>query len=133
MFKNFLSVVLVGLLINIANISSARAASSDDKQARFVAQVKESIAKLGTGVDARVEVKLRDNTKLKGYVFEPAEDSFIIVNAKTDMPVTVAYSQVRQVKGHNLSTGAKTAIGIGIAVGVLAVLLLVFKDRINSY
>jgi len=37
------------------------------------------------------------------------------------------------VKGHNLSTGAKIAIGIGIAVGVLAILIVAFKDRIVAY
>ena len=31
-------------------------------------KVKEVINKLGTGENARVEVKLRDQTKLKGYV-----------------------------------------------------------------
>jgi hypothetical protein len=36
--------------------------------------VKEGIHKLGTGLDARIEVKLRDKTKLKGYVSEAGED-----------------------------------------------------------
>jgi hypothetical protein len=31
---------------------------------------------------------------------------------------TVAYSDVAQIKGHNLGTGAKIAIGIGIGVGL---------------
>jgi hypothetical protein len=133
MLKKLLSVVLVGLLIATINVSAVHAVSSDDKEARFIAQVKESIARLGTGVNARVEVKLRDNTKLKGYVSEAGEDSFIIVNAKTDMPVAVPYPQIKQVKGHNLSTGGKIAIGVGIGVGVLVVVILLFKDWIVGY
>jgi hypothetical protein len=129
MLKKILSGVLVGLLINTISVSAAHAAPSDDKEARFIAQVKESIARLGTGVDARVEVKLRDNTKLKGYVSEAGEDSFIVVSAKIDIPVAVPYPQVKQVKGHNLSTGIK----IAIVVGVLVVVLLLFKDRIVGY
>jgi hypothetical protein len=46
------------------------AANTASKESIFVTKVKSDIAKLGIGPAARVEVKLRDNTKLKGYVSE---------------------------------------------------------------
>ncbi|HXT62958.1 MAG TPA: hypothetical protein VN696_07980 [Pyrinomonadaceae bacterium] len=68
--------------------------------------------KLGTGTAARVEVKLRDKTKLRGYVEQVADDHFVVVDEKTGATTTVAYPQVKQVQGNNLSTGAKIAIGV---------------------
>ncbi len=83
MFKKVLSLVLVGFLLNVAGVSPAYAGSKEEKEARFAEKVKEGISRLGTGAEARVEVKLRDKTKLKGYVGEVGEDSFVIVDEKT--------------------------------------------------
>ena len=120
-------------MTNLFSLKCAQAAPTSDKDARFIERVKESIRKLGTGPNARVEVKLRDNRKFKGYVAEAGDESFAIVHPKTLTSTTIPYPQVRHVKGHNLSTGAKIAIGIGIAVGVLAILIVAFKDRIVAY
>lgn len=122
MFRKLLSLALIGLLINMVSIRSVYAGVKEEKQARFVEQVKESIAKLGTGANARVEVKLRDKTKLKGYVSKAGEDGFVVVDAKTGAATTVMYPQVKQVKGNNLSTSIKIAIGVGIAVAVILIL-----------
>src|ERR1044071_1133228 len=83
MLKRILAVVLVGLLINMVSISSAYAGSKEEEQARFFEKVKKNIVKLGTGADAWVEIKLRDKTKLRGYISEVGEDSFVVVDAKT--------------------------------------------------
>jgi hypothetical protein len=82
MFKQVLSLVLVGFVLSVAGVGLAYAGSKEEKEARLAAKVKEGIRKLGTGPDARVEIKLRDKTKLKGYVSEAAEDSFVIVDDK---------------------------------------------------
>lgn len=124
MLKKFLSLALVGLLINMVSVSPVYAGSKEEKEARFAEKVKKGVLKLGTGTDARVEVKLRDKTKLKGYISEAGEDSFIVVDAKMGVATTVAYPQVKQVKGNNLSTGANIAIAVG---ALLLVLLLVGK------
>jgi small nuclear ribonucleoprotein (snRNP)-like protein len=75
------------------------------------------------GTDARVEVKLRDKTKLRGYISQINENSFVVVKDNTNTPVEVSYSQTKQVKGNNLSTGVKIAIGIGIGVALVFVVL----------
>lgn len=130
MFKRILSVALAASLLSVAGPVSARAAgakSKAEKEAAFVLKLKESIAKLGTGTDARVEVKLKDKTKLKGYVSEVSGEGFSVVDLKTGTATHVAYPQVQKVKGHNLSTGAKVAIGLGVAVAVL-VIWLIFEN-----
>ena len=68
MFKNFLTLLLVGLLFNTTAVSFVYADTKSDKEARFAEKVKKGIAKLGTGESALVEVKLRDNTKVRGYI-----------------------------------------------------------------
>jgi hypothetical protein len=129
MFKKVLSLVLVGFLLSVAGVSVAHAGLKEEKEARFADKVKEGVSKLGTGAEARIEVKLRDKTKRKGYVSEVGEDSFVIVDEKTSATSTVTYSQVKQVKGKNLSTAAEIAIGVGvILLPILLVVLLVSKS-----
>jgi uncharacterized membrane protein len=127
MFKRTLSVALVAALLSVAGPSPASAAGSKskaEKEAVFVAKLKESVARLGTGTAARVEVKLRDKTKLKGYVSEVGDEGFSVVDSKTGTATRVAYPQVQKVKGHNLTTGAKVAIALGAVVAVLVIWLV---------
>lgn len=69
MAKKVLSLVLTGLLINAVAINSSHARFQDDP-ARNIEKVKENVRKLGVGEEARVEVKLQDGRKLKGYIRE---------------------------------------------------------------
>ena len=119
MFKKLLSLALVALLINVAGMRLAYADSKEEKQARFAEKVKASVLKLGTGEAARVKVELRDKAKLEGYISAADGEGFIVTNTKTGMATQVAYPQVKSVKGNNLSTGAKIAIGVGIAATVI--------------
>jgi hypothetical protein len=129
MLKKVLSLVLVGLLLSVAGVRFAYAGSKEGKEIHFAEKVKEGISKLGTGADARIEVKLRDKTKLKGYVSDAGEDSFVVVDEKTGASSTVTYLQVKQVKGNNLSTAAEIAIGVGvILIPIMVVLLLISKS-----
>lgn len=128
MLKQTLSFVLAVLLLQTAFAVPAAAKSTEEKALRRAAAVKAGIAKLGTGESALVEVKLRDKTKLKGYVREAGEDSFVLVNAKTGVATALPYPQVGQVRGHNLSTGAKIAIGLGITAAVLLFLALLIDE-----
>jgi hypothetical protein len=124
MFKKTLSLSLVALLINLMAFNFAYADSKSEKEARFVEKVKAGVVKLGTGKDAKVAVKLKDGTKLKGYVGEINENSFIIIDEKTGVATEIPYPNAKQIKGNNLSTGAKVAIGLGILAAVLAIWLI---------
>lgn len=125
MFRRSLSVALAASLLSLFAAAPARAAGSKaEKEARLVVKVKEGVARLGAGPAARVEVTLKDKTKLRGYVAGADAEGFRVVDAKTGAEARVAYPQVRQVKGHNLSTGAKVAIGLGAAAAVLLILLI---------
>lgn len=116
--------MLIGLVFNLALVNTAKAESKPDKKARLAEKVKEGVNKLGTGEAARVEVKLYDGAKIKGYIKEIKDDSFTVFNTKTNAEQNVPYPQVKQIKGHNLSTSAKIAIGLGILAGVLLIWLI---------
>lgn len=123
MFKKLISLSLIALMINLVGMTTVYAASKEEKQARFAEKVKSNVMKLGTGQAARVKVKLRDKTKLEGYISNAGEESFTVTNLKTGLATTVAYPDVKSVQGNNLSTGAKIAIGVGIAAAIIFIIL----------
>ena len=128
MFKKVVSLVLVGFLFSVAAVRPAHAASKEEKEARLAETVKDGISKLGTGPAARVQIKLRDKTKLKGYVSEAGEDSFVIVDEKTGATSRVPYPQVQQVKGNNHSRAVEIAIGVGVILLPIVIVLLTVRD-----
>jgi hypothetical protein len=119
MLKKVLSLILVALVLNLVGIHSVNGNPGQGSDARQIEKVKENIHRLGTGPAARLDVKLQDNRKLKGYIKEAGEDNFVVVDEKTGSTSTVDYSQVKQIKGRNHLTATK--IGINIAKGVLIV------------
>ena len=128
--KKLVATILIAIVVNAICATSALAKPNAERDAQFAAKVKTAIFKLGTGHEARVEMKLRDGTKLKGFVSEAYEDHFVVTDEKTGVAKDVAYPQVKQAKGHNLSTGAKIAIGVGVAVGALILILVVVGPAI---
>jgi hypothetical protein len=129
MLKRLLSVALAGLLLNVVAFVPVRAATKQDKEAQRAEKVKKAINKLGTGEKARVHVRLKDKTQVKGYVSQIDSDDFQITDAKTGTKTTVAYTQVKGIEGKNWTTGQKIAVGVGIAAAVVLVLgILVFTS-----
>lgn len=124
MLKKLSALMLAVLLLHpLVYVQSVSAKSNPEKEARFTAKIKEGIRKLGVGKDTQVRVKLRDRTKLTGFISAIEEDHFAVTNAKTGAVTTVPYPNVTQVQGNNLSTGAKVAIGIAIGVGATLLVL----------
>ncbi len=123
MFKKYLTLTLAVLVLNLAFGATAfGSTSNEEKAARDAEKVKANIVKLGTGKDARIEVKLKDGGKLKGYVSQINENSFVVMDEKMAVATEVAYPSANQVKGNNLSTGVKIAIGVGIAIAVILII-----------
>lgn len=123
MFRKLVTLFLVALIINLAGARLAYADSKEEKQARFAEKIKANVLKLGTGESTRVRVKLRDKVKLEGYISDAGTETFTVTNQKTGVATTVAYPQVKSIQGNNLSTGAKIAIGVGIAAAVIFIVL----------
>lgn len=128
MLKKILSLILIGLILNLAfYTTNVRANANEEKEAKFAAQVKSAVLKLGTGTEAKVQIKLKDGTKYKGYISEANQDNFTVVDAKMNKN-TIPYSQVKQVKGRNNLTGDTIIVITGFVLAVLAVIALVSSD-----
>jgi hypothetical protein len=111
--KKTLSFTLIAILTQMFFVQLTFAKTKEEK---LVETVKTKITKLGTGSDAKIKLKLKDGTKLKGYIIESNENGFAVMNSKTGQPVSVSYSQVGQAKGNNLSSGVIIAIGVVAAI-----------------
>jgi hypothetical protein len=126
MLKKWLSLMLVSALtLTLAFNGSAAVSAKTAKEAKQAEKIKAGIAKLGVGRDARVKLKLKDQTKLSGFISEARAESFVVTDLETGASTRVAYPDVAQVQGHNLSKGAKIAIAVGIVAGVILVLYIV--------
>jgi hypothetical protein len=124
MLKRTFALLLVTLLsVGTFGLRAAHAQTAVDASE----QARASVARAGVGRKARVEVKLRDNTKLKGYVSDAGADSFTVTDARTGAARAVSYSDVAQVKrqGGGLSTSTKALIWGGVAVGAAITLYTV--------
>ena len=127
MFRKALSISLVCLLVNFAGVFAVCAQTSADKQAEVIEKVRESVHKLGVGEEARVEVKLNDGTKLKGYILDAGQDSFVVVEKKSSATKTIEYRDVNRIKGNNRSTAAKIGLDakfVGVTTAFVAGLVL---------
>src|SRR5688572_7592481 len=107
MTRKFIALSVSTVLLCVLCSTPAAAVSHEDDQAKVAAKVKSAVARLGTGPDARIEVKLLDKTKLKGYVREANSESFVVVDDKTGASTEIAYAQVKQAKGRNRLSGDK--------------------------
>jgi uncharacterized protein with PIN domain len=129
MFKKVCTVVLSALLLQAAAVP-ALAATAAEKEAKRAEKVRTQLAKLGTGPDARIRLELRDKTRLEGFVSEAGAEGFVVTDS-AGKATAVAYPQVGKAQGHNLSTGAKIAIGVGIGAGVTLLILFIWLASVD--
>jgi small nuclear ribonucleoprotein (snRNP)-like protein len=113
------------LLVTAFGFQPALAQTGNDTQA--VEKVRARVQKIGVGRNARVEVKLRDNTQLKGYISAADQDSFTVIDSKTGSIRTVSYADSSSVKKAGSGLSAKTWIILGAAVVGTAVTWVIVK------
>lgn len=134
MFKRLFSIGLVVLLFHAGNsllIHDVARANQNDAASD---KVKAAVAKRGTGPKAKVTVKLKDRTKLKGYISNANGDSFTLSDSKTGQTRTLVYSDVTEVKKQGgMSLAAKIGIGVGIGVGALALFVAIGCATSDGY
>lgn len=135
MKRKYLVVALVALLLQsfIGMPAVLAAKTQAENEAQLMETVKVKVARLGVGDKARVTVKFKDGTKLKGYISQAKDSEFIVRDRKTDAPTVVPYRDVARVdsnRGHstarNIAIG--TAVGVGSVLVVLGVLIASLDD-----
>jgi len=121
--------MLSGLLLLTAfGFQGAGAQSLRDQQA--TEKIRTKVLKIGVGTNARVAVKLRDNTQLNGYISDAGQDSFTVVEKQTGSSKTISYADASSVKKAGSSMSAKPWIILGAAVVGAAVTWAVVKPAV---
>ncbi len=113
--------MLSGLLLSTTFAAQAVQAKTG-KDASPAEQARAKVRKMGVGQKSRVEVKLRDNTKLKGYISAEEEESFTVTDSKTGATTNVSYTDVAQLKK---SGGGPSALTWAIIGGSAAAAIIV--------
>ena len=120
--KYLVVVVVLALLQSLLGAPAIAAAGTQvEKNEQTLEQVKTKVARLGIGEKARVTVKYKDGTKVKGYLSQAKDEEFVVRDRKTDAPTAVLYRDVARVDSNRGHSTARN-ITIGVAVGVGAVL-----------
>jgi hypothetical protein len=90
------------------------------KPAQHADKTKAQIAKLGVGPGARIELVLRDKTRVKGYVSHTDENYFVVSDGQTGITTRLAYAEVKGIKNEKIDTATKIAIGVALGLMLLA-------------
>jgi hypothetical protein len=91
-------------------------------QTQLAETTRAKVQQLSVERRTRVEVKLQDDTKLKGYITQAGADSFSVTDAKTGTTRTIAYTEVTQVKK---SSGGLSPLTWGLIGGAVAAAVVV--------
>ena len=110
--------------------SAANTPSEKEKTTLVAQRVRAEVAYLGAGRSSVVRVVLYDKTKYHGHITEVGEEFFVVADAKTGRTAQIGYSEVKGIKGNNLSKGAKIGIGVGAAAAAaIAVAVIMGRPR----
>jgi hypothetical protein len=105
-------------LVALATLIFTQIVPAQSKDQAHAAKMKAEIQKLGTGGSARVKLKLRDGTKVRGYVKEMKDNSFVVVNDQSGAATEIQYADASK-EGKHLPLGAQVVIGIVIGFAVI--------------
>ena len=94
MVRKFLAIILAAVMFQLVIGGTVYSQSGNNDQ--LAAKARADVSSLGTG--KRVELKLRDNSKLNGHIIETTQDSFTIADSKSATTRTVAYADVAKMK-----------------------------------
>ena len=129
MFRRTFTIMLSGLLLLSAfGFQGAGAQSLVDQQA--TEKIRTKVLKMGVGVNARVQVKLIDNTQLNGYISAADQDSFTVVQRGTGSSKTVSYADTQSVKKAGSGVSARTLLILGAVAAGAAVTWVVVKPAL---
>lgn len=138
MFRKCFSLILSLIFFCTTSGNAAVLAQRKTDADSAAEKIKRKVLARGTGVEARVEVKLRDGSKVKGYVQEAAAEHFVVVRADEHVgqSVRIEYREAKELNGYGkgLSSGARkavlgTAVAVGLTVGVVGLFLLAIRNR----
>ena len=123
MIKTHLSIALSTILTAMSFAFPATATAQSKTETE---KIRAKVQVLAASKDSQVQVKFRDQTKLKGYIGSVDPVSFTLRDPKSGNSQTVAYSEVESISKASGGISAKTLLIVGgIAAGAVTTLLIV--------
>jgi small nuclear ribonucleoprotein (snRNP)-like protein len=128
--KSRLSIAGVALMLVLAPLM--RVAQAQPQQG--TASVKAAVEKRLATKKTKVKIKLRTGEEVKGKLDQSDDNGFTLTQDKTNKQVQISYADVEKVSGRGgLSTAAKIGIVAAIAVGVLAIVVIVALRNFDPF
>lgn len=109
--RTFSSILIVGALFFASGQVPALARTQEEELAIQTAKIRNGIARLGVGEEARVRIKLLDKSVLIGFVGRVKEDEFELVSPETELRRTIGYTEIEQLSGQNSETRTRVSVG----------------------
>ena len=121
--KKQLAIALSAILTAVSFGLPATAAAQSTTQ---IEKIRAKVQVLAASKDSQVQVKFRDQTKLKGYIDSVDPISFTLKDPKNGTSQTIAYSEVESVSKADSGISTKTWLIVGgIAAGAVTTWLIV--------
>ena len=123
MIKTHLAIALSVILTAMSFIVPATATAQTTTE---IEKVRAKVQILAASKDSQVQVKFRDQTKLKGYIDSVGPVSFALKDSKDGTSQSITYSEVESVSkaGSGISTKTWLIVG-GVAAGAVTTWLIV--------
>jgi hypothetical protein len=119
MFKRIIALLIAGLVINLVCAPATAVGQQTGSDAR-AEKMKAKVIEIGTGSDARVEVRLNDGRRVKGYISESKDDYFTVVDDKAGVATRIDYSQAQKISVQkHISPEAKRMITGAVLLGMI--------------
>ena len=114
-----LAIIVTALGLGLPTTATAQSTGESEK-------IRAKVQTLSAGKDTQVQVKFRDQTKLKGYIESVEPVSFNLRDPKNQTTQSVLYSEVESVSKAGSSVSTKTWLIIGgVAAGAVTTWLIV--------
>src|SRR5688572_10088072 len=114
-----LSVIVTALSLGLPTTATAQSTAESDK-------IRARVQTLSAAKDTQVQVKFRDQTKLKGYIESVEPVSFSLRDPKSQTTQSILYSEVESVSKAISGVSTKTWLIIGgVAAGAGTTWLIV--------
>lgn len=123
MFKQYLILFLLFLLLNLSFATVIPAQTKDAKAMAYTEKIKKRVNEFGIGKDVKVSVLLKTGGTVKGNISEIKENSFVVTDEKSSISTEITFFEVNQVNGKK-PLSRKSRIVIGALVTTAAIFTL---------
>ena len=134
LLKSRFSSAGLALLLVLTPLMRVAQAQPQSRDEQTTASIKATVAKRLANKKTKVKVRLRTGEEVKGQLNQSDDNGFSLTQDKTNKQMQISYAEVEKVSGRGgLSTAAKIGIVAAIAIGVLAIVVIVAVRNFDPF